>query len=101
MAMLDPAVITAIAQAVTVAMQASNGGGNRGNHQSLGGPPEWDSGREETAFTEWHVKVKAWLTNQDERALKWLNHARDADSLLETDDARNFLHLWEGRADSM
>ena len=86
MAMLDPAMITAIAQAVTVAMQATNGGGNRGNHQALGGPPEWDSGREEAAFTEWHVKGKAWLTNQDERALRWLNTARDSDSLLETDD---------------
>ena len=86
MAMLDPAVISAIAQAVTVAMQASRAGGNRSSHQALGGPPEWDSGREEGAFTEWHVKVKAWLTNQDERALKWLNTARDADALLETDD---------------
>ena len=86
MAMLDPAVISAIAQAVTVAMQASNENRSRGHHQALGGPPEWDSGRDESAFLEWHVKVKAWLTNQDDRALRWLNTARDADVVLETDD---------------
>ena len=86
MATLNPDMIAAIAQAVTIAMQATSAGGNRANHQALGGPPEWDSGRDESAFTEWHVKVKAWLTNQDERALRWLNTARDADNVLETDD---------------
>ena len=87
MATLDPAVITAIAQAVTVAMQATQtGGGNRADHKALGGPPEWDSAKDESGFTEWHIKVKAWLTNQDDRALRWLNTARDADVVLETDD---------------
>ena len=87
MATLDPAMITAIAQAVSVAMQATQtGGGNRADHKALGGPPEWDSGRDEAGFMEWHIKVKAWLTNQDDRALRWLNTARDADVTLETDD---------------
>ena len=86
MAMLDPAVISAIAQAVTVAMQASNQSGSKNVYQGLGGPPEWDSGKDEAGFTEWHVKVKAWLVNQDERALSWLNTARDADVVLETED---------------
>ena len=86
MANLDPAVITAIAQAVAVAMQATQTGGSKADHRALGGPPEWDSTKDETGFVEWHVKVKAWLTHQDERALRWLNTARDADSLLETDD---------------
>ena len=67
-------------------MQATNPNGNRGSQQALGGPPEWDSARDEGAFMEWHVKVKAWLTNQDDRALRWLNTARDADVILETDD---------------
>ena len=84
--MLDPAVISAIAQAVTVAMQASNQSGNKSSYQGLGGPPEWDSAKDEAGFTEWHVKVKAWLVNQDDRALSWLNTARDADVVLETED---------------
>ena len=86
MATLDPAVISAIAQAVTVAMQATHTGGNRADHKALGGPPDWDSGKDESGFVEWHIKVKAWLTNQDDRALRWLNTARDADVVLETDD---------------
>ena len=86
MATLDPAVISAIAQAVTVAMQATHPGGNRADHKALGGPPDWDSGKDESGFVEWHIKVKAWLTNQDDRALRWLNTARDADVVLETDD---------------
>ena len=88
MAMLDPAVVTAIAQAVAVAMQSTNPNGNANKHNihALGGPPEWDSGKDEAGFTEWHVKVKAWLVNQDERALSWLNTARDADVVLETED---------------
>ena len=61
MAMLDPAVVTAIAQAVAVAMQSTNPNGNANKHNihALGGPPEWDSGKDEAGFTEWHVKVKA------------------------------------------
>ena len=87
MAMLDPAVVTAIAQAVAVAMQASNQhSGNKNVHSALGGPPEWDSSKNEADFTEWHVKVKAWLVNQDDRAQTWLNTARNADVILETDD---------------
>ena len=85
---MDPAVVTAIAQAVAVAMQSTNPNGNANKHNihALGGPPEWDSGKDEAGFTEWHVKVKAWLVNQDERALSWLNTARDADVVLETED---------------
>ena len=79
-------MVTAIAQAVAVAMQATNQNGNKSSYQGLGGPPEWDSAKDEAAFSEWHVKVKAWLTNQDDRALRWLNTARDADVVLETDD---------------
>ena len=86
MAMLDPAVVTAIAQAVAVAMQATSQNTSKNSHNALGGPPEWDSGKDEAGFTEWHVKVKAWLVNQDERALSWLNTARNADTVLETDD---------------
>ena len=86
MATLDPAVISAIAQAVTVAMQATQTGGNKPSHQAQGGPPEWDSAKDDTGFVEWHIKVKAWLTNQDDRALRWLNTARDAEVTLETDD---------------
>ena len=56
------------------------------DNRALGGPPEWDSGKEESAFLEWHVKVKAWLTNQDERAHRWLNTARDAPQVLTTED---------------
>ena len=59
-ATLDSAVITAIAQAVTVAMQATQTGGwNRADHKALGGPPEWDSAKNEKGFVEWHIKVKA------------------------------------------
>ena len=89
MATLDPAVITAIAQAVTVAMQAmqqGQQGAGRIDYKAIGGPPEWDSSRDENGFVEWHIKIKAWLTNQDDRALRWLNTARDADVVLETDD---------------
>ena len=86
MANLDPSVIAAIAQAVAVAMQSTQTSGHRADHRALGGPPEWDSSKDESRFVEWHVKVKAWLTNQDDRALRWLNTARDADTLLETDD---------------
>ena len=86
MAMLDPAVVTAIAQAVAVAMQSTNQQNHKTSHNALGGPPEWDSAKDEAGFTEWHVKVKAWLVNQDERALSWLNTARNADAVLETDD---------------
>ena len=55
MAMLDPAVVTAIAQAVAVAMQATSQNTSKNSHNALGGPPEWDSGKDEAGFTEWHV----------------------------------------------
>ena len=56
------------------------------DQKSIGGPPEWDSNKDEGLFPEWHVKIKAWLGNQDDRALHWLNAARDADHVLEKDD---------------
>ena len=90
MATLDPGVIAALAHAVAAAFQQQvpqgGAGGGRGDIKSLRGPPEWDSTREDPGFVEWHIKVKAWLSNQDERALRWLNAARDADVVLETDD---------------
>ena len=54
--------------------------------RSIGGPPEWDSNKEENAFTEWQLKLKAWLGNQDERALDWLKIARESDDRIETND---------------
>ena len=68
-------------------MQATQqSGGSRVDHKAIGAPPEWDSATEENRFTEWHIKIKAWLTNQDEQAQRRLNTARDADAVLDTDD---------------
>ena len=83
---LTEEMIQAIAQAVTLAMNQTKQGAGRIDTKAIGGPPEWDSTKEETQFMEWHVKIKAWLTNQDERAQRWLNTARDADNVIETDD---------------
>ena len=53
--------------------------------KSIGGPPEWDSTKDE-AFLEWQIKIKAWLVNQDARALGWLKTARDMEGPVETQD---------------
>ena len=64
------------------------------DQKSIGGPPEWDSAKEE-GFLEWKLKLEAWLVNQDERALKWLKAARDLDSKFETDDLALKFDSWD------
>ena len=87
MSTLDPGVIQVIAQAVAAAMHSvGHGGGQKPDNRAIGPPPDWDSTAEEGRFTEWQVKMRAWLTHQDERAMRWLNAARDADEVLETAD---------------
>ena len=87
MSTLDPGVINVIAQAVAAAMKASGqSSGQKADHRAIGPPPDWDSTTEENRFSEWQVKIKAWLSHQDERAMRWLNAARDADDVLETAD---------------
>ena len=54
------------------------------DHRSIGGPPEWDSSNE-TQFTEWQIKVQAWLVNQDARAIAWLKRATIATAPVETE----------------
>ena len=83
---LNEDTIAAIVQAVTAAMAASRQGGGKIDTKAIGGPPEWDSNKEDNGFVEWHIKIKAWLSNQDDRAQRWLNAARDADDVIETDD---------------
>ena len=70
-------VATSITQAMAAAMKQPENMNRRIDSRAIGGPLEWDSGKDETQFTEWHVKVKAWLGNQDERAQRWLDAARD------------------------
>ena len=53
--------------------------------KSIGGPPEWDSMKEE-GFQEWNMRIKAWLVNQDPRALGWLKTATDMEETVETKD---------------
>ena len=50
----------------------------------LGGPPEWDSVKEDS-FTEWRIKIKAWLVNQDSHAIEWLESARISNDVVETE----------------
>ena len=66
-------------------MKSTNPKGNRIDHKSIGGPPDWDSSREE-GFLEWKLKMEAWLTNQDERASVWLKEARDRVDKIETEE---------------
>ena len=75
----------AIAQSVVQAITALNMKPGKIDQKSIGGPPTWDSTKEE-GFLEWKLKREAWLVNQDERALKWLTAARDLDEKFETDD---------------
>ena len=82
---IDQDTLDAIVHAVTTAMTVKQGGSN-GNMKAIGGPPEWQSNQDEAGFVEWNIKTKAWLNNHDSRAQRWLNAARDADGLIETDD---------------
>ena len=83
---IDQDTIDAIVHAVTAAMTAQQQSGGKIDTKASGGPPEWNSNQEESGFVEWHIKIKAWLTNQDGRSQRWLNAARDADDIIETDD---------------
>ena len=76
----------AITQAMAAVMQQPMGMNGKIDSRAIGGPPEWDSGKDESQFMEWHVKVKAWLGNQDDRAQRWLDAARDTDHVVETQD---------------
>ena len=55
--------------------------GGRIDHRAMGGPPEWDSSKED-GFREWSLKLQAWLINQDGNSLTWLNRAALATSTL-------------------
>ena len=59
--------------------------GSKVDKQALGGPPEWDSTKED-GFQEWNIKVKAWLVNQDARALGWLKTAADMTETMDSQD---------------
>ena len=67
------------------------GKANNIDRKSIGGPPDWDSAQEH-GFTEWQIKLTAWLVNQDERAMDWLNMARDSPGQIGTAnlDRHNF-----------
>ena len=79
------AMTAAIAQSVVQAITTLNMKTNKIDHKAIGGPPTWDSSKED-GFLEWKLKLEAWLVNQDERAMKWLKAARDLDEKFETDD---------------
>ena len=66
------------------AMQTKDEKGRIGS-RSIGGPPEWDSSNE-SSFQEWQIKIQAWLTNQDSRALQWLDTAGTLNEVIETND---------------
>ena len=84
---IDQDTLEAIVQAVTTAMTVhQQTGSGRMDTKAIGGPPEWNSSQEEAGFVEWHIKIKAWLNSHDGRAQRWLNTARDADDIIETDD---------------
>ena len=53
------------------------------DHRAMGGPPEWDSSKDE-GFREWSLKLQAWLVNQDQKALTWLNRASSATDTVTT-----------------
>ena len=83
---IDQDILDAIAYAVTAAMSAQQKTGAKMDNKALGSPPEWNSNQEESGFVEWHIKLKAWLTNHFSRAQRSLNAARDADEVIETDN---------------
>ena len=82
---IDQETLDTIVQAVTAAMMVQQTGAKFDN-KALGSPREWNSNQEESGFVEWHIKLKAWLTNHDSRGQRWLNAARDAEDMIETDD---------------
>ena len=59
--------------------------GGKIDTKSIGVPPEWDSMKEED-FQEWNIKIKAWLVDQDPRALGWLKTATGMEETVETKD---------------
>ena len=59
--------------------------GGKIDTKSIGGAPEWDSMKEE-GFQEWNIQIKAWLVNQDPRALGWLKTATGVEETVETKD---------------
>ena len=83
---IDQDTIDAIVHAVSAVMTAQQQSGMKMDTKAIGSPPEWNSNQEESGFAEWHIKIKAWLTNHDGRAQRWLNAARDTDNMIETDD---------------
>ena len=83
---IDQDTLEAIVHAVTTAMSVQQQAGSRGDTKAIGGPPEWNSHADEGGFAEWHIKMKAWLTNHDSRAQRWLNAARDTAEVIESDD---------------
>ena len=78
---IDQDTLDAIVHAVTTAMNVKQQSGGRIDTKAIGGPPEWNSNQDESGFAEWHIKIKAWLTNHDGRAQRWLNA-----EVIETDD---------------
>ena len=64
-------LIAAMTEVVTTAIQETKRTDTtKGHidHRAIGGPPEWDSAKEEN-FLEWQIKVQAWLVNQDPSAI--------------------------------
>ena len=60
-------------------------GNTKVDYRALGGPPEWDSNKED-GFQEWSIKIKAWLINQDQRALDWMKIVTAMTDEMKTDD---------------
>ena len=60
---IDQDTLDAIVHAVTTAMTMQQGV-NKVDTRAIGGPPEWHSNQDEAGFVEWHIKIKAWLTNR-------------------------------------
>ena len=86
MTAMTEAMTQVVTQTVTQVMAENKKESTKGHidHRSIGGPPEWDSSNE-AHFQEWHIKVQAWLVNQDARALAWLKRATIATAPVETE----------------
>ena len=91
---MTAAIVQATTQSVVQALAALNGKPSKIDQKSIGGPPTWESTKEED-FLEWKLKLEAWLVNQEERALKWLKAARDLDEKFETDDIDLKFNHWD------
>ena len=59
--------------------------GRKIDTKSIGGPRSGTQSRRK-GFQEWNVKIKAWLVNQDPRALGWLKTATGMEETVETKD---------------